>query len=104
MLKQFSLFTGLSILLVLFASYAQQILIYLDLAYTYTTVSLTNVFQSGSTGIKIQKIITLMFLPLLFAGLPAAVYWAVKRKLMPYFYHVLWLIWLITLISHVMIR
>lgn len=104
MLKQFALFTGLSIVLVLFASYAQHVLIYLDLAYTYTTVSLAKIFQSGPTGIKIQKIITLMIVPLIFTGIPAVIYWSVKRKLMPYFYHVLWLIWLITLISHVMIR
>lgn len=104
MVKQFSLFIGLSIFLVLFAATAQQLLIYLDLIYTYTTVTLANVFQSGATGVKIQKVLSLMLLPLIVSGVPAGIYWGFKRQLMPYFYHILWAVWLVTLISHVMIR
>ena len=104
MTKQFSILVALSILLVVFASYAQHVFIYIDLLYTYINVMLTGVFSSGATGIKIQKITTLMVLPLLITGLPAGAYWLYKKKLMPYFYHVLWVVWLIILISHVMIR
>jgi len=104
MTKQFSILVALSILLVVFASYAQQVFIYIDLLYTYINVMLTGVFSSGATGIKIQKITTLMVLPLLITGVPASAYWLYKKKLMPYFYHVLWVVWLIILISHVMIR
>lgn len=104
MLKQFAVFIGLSILLVLFASYAQQGLIYIDLIYSYVSVYLAEVFQSGPMGIKIQKMLTLILLPLIITGIPASIYWAFKRNLMPYFFHTLWVVWLIILISHVMIR
>jgi hypothetical protein len=104
MAKQFSIYLVMSILLVIFAAYVRQLLVYLDMGYAYLNIHLTHIFSSSATGTVFRHITILMLLPLVIAGVPALVYRFIKKSSMPYFYHTLWITWMVTLISQMMIN
>lgn len=103
MAKQFSIYLVMSIILVIFASYVRQLLVYLDMGYAYMNLQLINIFSSSPTGIIFRHITILMLLPLIIAGVPAMLYRFIKKSAMPYFYHILWISWMVILITQTMI-
>jgi hypothetical protein len=103
MAKQLSIYAVASILLVIFAHYAQKVFLYLDIGYHFLNIQLAQVFSSSETGIMFRKITVLMMLPLIIVGTPALIYRLIKKGTMPYFYQALWLVWLTTLVSELMI-
>lgn len=104
MLKQSSIYLTLSILIVLFATYAHLAIVYVDMFYTWVTIKLTPLFSGISYGILIRNVLSLMLLPVMIAGIPALIYQAIKRQKMPYFIEIVWVLWLIIVLSKVLIQ
>ena len=46
-------------------------------------------------GIIIAKFIAIIIVPILIAALPALIFYLAKKRFFPYFFHVIWVIWLI---------
>lgn len=70
--------------------------------------ALVTIFSSGKTGDIIKAVLALLLVPAVLAGVPALVYWGMKRTLMPYLWPIIWTAWIIqavavTLSSHVTI-
>ncbi len=95
MLKQLSILVVLSLVLLIFAQQSHAILLLLDNTHRLLNEGLSQVFSTSSVGNTTQEVLCLMFIPLAIAAIPAIVYWLIKRRPMPYFYHVMWAIWIV---------
>ena len=104
MLKQSIIYLVLSIIVVLFAKYANLLIVYIDMIYTIINVKLAPIFNNSNLGIMIRKVITLVFLPVCIAAIPALIYRAIKGQHMPYFIGITWLLWLVIVLSKVLIH
>lgn len=104
MLRQSLIYLALSIIVVLFAKYAQLLIVYIDMFFTYVNLKLTPVFSQTGWGVMIRKVLTLMFLPIIITGIPALLYRAIKGNEMPYFIPVVWIIWTIIVLSDIVTR
>lgn len=104
MLKHISAIIVLSFLLLIFANHAQQLLSYIDNAYTLLNSKLSYIFSSSPVGNTTQEALSLLVIPFIIAGIPATIYWLIKRSLMPYFYHGVWIVWIILFTSLILTR
>ncbi|HAT4684341.1 TPA: hypothetical protein I9526_000322 [Legionella pneumophila] len=104
MLRHSLIYLLLSILIVVFAKYAHLIVVYIDMFFTYVNLKLTPIFSQTGWGLIIRKILVLMLLPIIIAGIPALIYRALKRKDMPHFIAIVWIIWTIIVLSDILIR
>ncbi|HDO8074251.1 hypothetical protein [Legionella pneumophila] len=104
MLRHSLIYLLLSILIVVFAKYAHLIVVYIDMFFTYVNLKLTPIFSQTGWGLIIRKILVLMLLPIIIAGIPALIYRALKGKDMPHFIAIFWIIWTIIVLSDILIR
>ncbi|KTD22940.1 hypothetical protein [Legionella londiniensis] len=104
MLKQSIIYLVASILVVLFAKYIYLIILYIDMTYVYINVKLAPIFSRSALGILIRKIVTLTVIPIALSAIPALIYWVIKRRFMPYFIQLVWLFWVIIVLSKILIR
>jgi hypothetical protein len=102
--KQGLIYLALSILIILFAEYANVLVVYLDTLYTYINLKLSPVFSSSQLGVLIRKVVSLVLIPVVIAAVPALLYRVIKGRSMPYFIEVTWLLWLIIVLSKVLIQ
>ncbi|WP_133130354.1 hypothetical protein [Legionella yabuuchiae] len=103
MLKQGFIYLLLSIIIVVFAEYAQMIIVYLDMLYTFVNLKLAPVFSQSELGIMIRRVFSLVIIPILIAAIPALIYRLIKGKNMPYFIQITWLLWLVIVLSKILI-
>ena len=73
MLRQSLFYLLLSILIVVFAKYAHLLIVYIDLFFTHINLKLTPVFSQTGWGLVIRKMIVLMVLHIIIAGIPALI-------------------------------
>ncbi|MDF1826745.1 MAG: hypothetical protein P1U39_00475 [Legionellaceae bacterium] len=104
MLKQSLIYLLLSMLVIMFAKYAKLFVIYADIIYTYINTLLAPLFGSGFVGEVFRNLFTLVLVPLGIAAIPALIYWLIKRKHMPYFIELTWVLWLIIAMSSYLIH
>lgn len=104
MFKQTIFYLALSIVVVIFSRYFALGIIQIDQVYTWLNLKLSTVFSHSLVGLTVQQIIVLMMLPIVIAGVPALTYKLVKGGTMPYFLNVVWLVWLVVVLSKVAIQ
>lgn len=100
MLKQSLLYLVLTILVVLLARYVYYGLLYLNSIYYYLYSLIYPLFNPGYHGKIIIKVILLLIIPLMMAGVPALIYRLIKGRDMPYFNEAVWCVWVVVLISN----
>lgn len=103
MLKQSLIYLVISILAVLLARYLHVIVVYLDICYTYISLTLTPLFSSSDGGILLRSVIILTLLPILITAIPALIYRLFKGGLMPYYFEATWMLWLLIVVSKIII-
>lgn len=104
MLKQSLIYLILSILIVVFAQYANLLMVYIITAYTYIMLKITPIFSGTQYGILIRNVVSLVAMPIIIAGIPALIYRAIKSKPMPYFIELTWGLWLVIVLGKILIR
>lgn len=104
MVKQALVYLILSILIVVFASWAHLLLVYITTIYTWIVVQITPIFSISFNGILIRNIIALVLIPVIIVGIPALIFRLVKGKAMPYFMEITWVLWLIIVLGKVLIK
>lgn len=104
MLRQSLIYLVLSIIVVIFAKYAHLLIIYIDLLYTFVNLKLAPIFSQVGIGLIIRKVLLLVLIPVIIAGIPALIYRLIKGKNMPYFIELTWCLWLVIVLSNVLIR
>lgn len=103
-LKQSILYLLLSIIIVVFAKYAQLLVVYIDVIYTYFNLKLNQLTGYGFLNNTIREVISLALLPIFIAAIPALGYRLVKKQNMPYFLEITWFLWLVIVLSKILIR
>lgn len=104
MVKQTIFYLALSIIVVVFAHYFAVGILQVDHLHTWLNLKASTVFSHSIIGLTVQQVIVLMALPLVIAGVPALTYKLVKGGSMPYFLNVVWLVWLIVVLSKIAIQ
>lgn len=95
MIKQILAIIGLSVLVVMSMSYAQQILQYILTAHDWVALNLTEVFSGGQTGNLLRNLLALLAIPVIAGAIPVILYWVIKRSWFPYFMQIVWVTWLV---------
>lgn len=95
MFKQIVFLLVLSLLIVIGTAYAHQAMQYLVNAHEWIDGMLTEVFSGGTAGNIIRQLIALLAIPVFVGLVPAIIFWMVKRRWMPYFMEIVWVIWLL---------
>ena len=103
MLKQSLIYLSLTIIVVIFARFFHQILTYVDFFYNYLYTLIFPIFNPDYRGKLVIRIILYSLIPLILTGIPALIYHSIKGRLMPYFYEIMWTIWLIVILSNLLI-
>jgi len=104
MLRQTLIYLLLSVVVVLFARYAQLLVVYIDLFFAFINLKLAPVFSQTGVGLLIRKVIVLMLIPITIACIPALTYRVVKGRDMPHFISLTWIIWSIIVLSDILIQ
>jgi len=104
MTKNFTIFFVLSILSVLFLAYLSVSAHFVDAIYVHIYDWLGMFLRGNRISMMVRQVISLILIPLIVAGVPAIVYWFFKKKLMPYFFHVLFGAWLVMITILAMYR
>lgn len=94
----------LSILVVIFAKYVNEAVNFVVYLYDYIDDCLDVLFSNSPAGILSRSSFALVVCPLLITGVPAIIYYAIKRTKMPYFIEVTWLIWMIVVLGNTIIK
>lgn len=104
MFRQCLIYLLLSILVVVFARFAHNLIVYIDIFYAFINFKLAPIFSHTGVGIMIRKVILLVFIPVIIAAVPALGYRVIKGKDMPYFFEFTWTLWLIIVLSNILVR
>lgn len=104
MLRQGLIYLIASSLVVIFAKYAQVVVVYINMMYTYLNVILAPLFRFIGLNGMVQKILLLVLIPAIIAGIPAVIYRLIKKKEMPHFFALTWCLWLIIVLSYILVR
>ncbi len=104
MLKQSVIYFVLSLIVIFFAAYAKAFLLYAAILYAFINALFEPVFGTGLIADALSDMLTLVFTPFLLAGIPALIYWLIKRKKMPYFIELIWLFWIIFALSSYLVH
>lgn len=99
MITHIAILIALSFILLIFIPHAKYLLQCLDGLHSLLNSKLSYIFNTSPFGNTTQETICLLLIPFIIAALPAAIFWLFKRKLMPYFYHVVWGIWIVLFTS-----
>jgi hypothetical protein len=95
LVKQSSVYLMLSLLIILYSHQMKLFFVYMNMLYAYINLLLQPLFGSGIMGEAFRNMSALVLIPLVLSGIPALIYWIIKRKKMPYFIELTWLFWLI---------
>lgn len=71
----------------------------LDLLVDY---ALSSVLNSGPVAFHLRHILALALTPILLVTIPTAIYWGIKKTLPPYLIQIIWVLWIITMLSHLL--
>ena len=99
MLKNVFFLLALSLLGILFIKEVVLGLHYVSLYHHYAARLLSDIFTGDHLGRVIRETLALFIIPFLVGAIPGLIYWLVMHKIMPYMYHVMWLIWVMLLTS-----
>ena len=104
MLRHAFIYLLLSILVVLFATYAHLAVVYIDMFFTYINLKLTPIFSQTGWGLVVRKMLVLVLLPVAITAVPALVYRLIKGSNMPHFIAITWVIWTVIVLSDILVR
>lgn len=95
MLKHIIILILLSLLIVLFMPYAQDGLQAIITAHDWISDMLLQVFSGGQAGNITRQLIALLAIPIIAGLIPVIIFWMVKRRWLPCFMTIVWVMWLL---------
>lgn len=99
MVKQVILIVLLSLVAIFFRSEISHLLNAVVYAHNAVAKLLHFIFSDDTVGKLIQNVIALLFLPFVAGLIVALIFWLVKRATMPHIMAVVWVLWLVLLIT-----
>lgn len=108
MLKHIGIHIGLlivlSFLLLIYSHHSQMFLAHLHNAHIFLNEKLSYIFTTNAVGNTFQETTCLLIIPFSLVSIPALCYWVVKRRLIPYFYHMVWGVWIVLFTTLLILR
>jgi hypothetical protein len=95
MLKNIIVLLIISLIVIVGAHHLRPLIMALLAAHDWISQALLQVFSGGKIASIIRQLIALISIPLFIGLIPTLVYWLAKRRLSPYFMHIVWAVWLI---------
>jgi hypothetical protein len=89
----------LSLLVVVGKPYLQIAVNYLLAAEDWVGEALKIVFSGGEAGNVTRELIAILLIPFLIGLIPAIIFWFAKKRWIPCFMHIVWVIWLIEAVA-----
>lgn len=89
----------LSIVVILFMPQTQHVIEWVVSAHNWVADTLTQVFSGGEAGDLTRKLLALLIIPFAIGLIPVIIFWLVKRRMFPYFMHVVGIVWLIETVA-----
>lgn len=87
----------ISVIVVFFPAYTEQVMSWVLLFHAWVVDFLANIFSDGQLGRVIRDLLGLIVFPLVVGLVPAILFWIAKRRLFPYFVMFVWSAWLLQL-------
>ena len=85
----------LSAAMVVGMPYAQQAVEFLVNSHDWISNVLNSVFTVGQAGNIAKELIALLAIPLIVGLIPAIIYWVLRRRWLPSFMEIVWVVWLV---------
>ncbi|MFY7697928.1 MAG: hypothetical protein ACOVQX_03795 [Legionella sp.] len=104
MIKQSLIYLLLSMIIVIFAEYAQLLIVYTDILYNYVNFKLMILLDGSATQIIARQVLALVLIPVTLTTVPAISYKIIRKQAMPYFQEITWFLWLIVILSKILIQ
>lgn len=102
MLKQSLFYILASIIIIIFATQAHQLIVYINKFYLYINYKLSPLFASLEVYGNLRKVILLTLIPIVLTGIPALIYRLIKGKTLPHFLAITWCVWLVIVLSYIL--
>lgn len=99
MLKQVILIVALSLIAIFFRIEISHMLNALVYVHNWFSHLLHMIFAEGTIGRLLQNLISLLIIPFACGGILGVVFLLIKREAMPHITAVIWIIWLILLVT-----
>lgn len=103
MLKQLIILLLLSLVVIFGTQYILPLISVVLSTHHWVSQSLLQIFTGGKAGNAIREFIALWFVPLCLTLIPTLIFWLAKRRFFPYFFHTLWVIWLVQTTALIMV-
>lgn len=92
----------LSIAAIFLSTYTQTALHWVQEVDKQINDYLSLVFLISPLGIQLRLILSLILTPVIIIAIPALLFHLIKHKTMPYLIQIIWIIWLITVLSRLL--
>lgn len=63
---------------------------------------LGSIMNTTAVGIYLKRILALALTPIVIVAIPTGVYWGFKREMPPYVIQIVWVLWIIAAMSHLL--
>ena len=104
MLRHILIFLILSLLVVIFAPYVHLVIHYITATLQLINTQISPFFSLTTGGVVLRKTVILILIPIVIAAIPALIYRLIKKKNMPHFIALVWIIWTILVLSDLLVR
>ncbi|OGV51225.1 MAG: hypothetical protein A3F46_01195 [Legionellales bacterium RIFCSPHIGHO2_12_FULL_42_9] len=107
MLKHFVLKSGLvyilaSTLIITFSKEMHWLISMINKIYAQILSLLNPIFKEISIGTNLRQVILLTIIPISIPGIPALIFYLIRKKPMPYFIEATWCFWLVIVLNHML--
>lgn len=73
----------------------QPLVLFLVSARDWVSQALLPFIAGGELATTVRNLLALLFLPFFIGAIPTIIFWMSKRRMFPYFMHVVWVVWLL---------
>lgn len=87
---------------ILFTSYTRELAQGILVVNTYLNDYLSWVFSLSPLGVSLRQIVSLALTPILIVAIPTLIYRLLKHQMPPYLVQIIWVLWIITALAHLL--
>ena len=95
MINKFIFLLIFSCIVIFGMPYAQQVIQYLVNAHDWIAHALKTVFSDSHVGNALRGLLALLIIPLATGLIPAILYGIVRKRVLPIFMDIVWIVWLL---------
>lgn len=99
MFKHFLMMIAASIAAIFLKDQLVQVLGLLITAHNQIAMQLTTIFAGDAAGQVIRGVIALITIPVALGSILVFGWWLARKTMMPYLFHIVWVVWIIVLVT-----